>query len=178
MVLRKYKTNKIILKKDHAELIIYSADKKKKFVSLIDLEDVPIVEKHSWCIRSGGYVGRVENKELILLHRLLVHCPKEKIVDHVNKNKIDNRKVNLRICNYRENLRNSIVKSNNSSSVTGVGIETKSKKWRARICVNYKPISLGFYNDKNDAIKARLKAEKMYFKEFAPQKHLFEKYNI
>ena len=173
-----YKTNVIKNKKDHAELIIYSADKKKKFISLIDLEDVPFVEQHSWCIRSQGYVGRVENKKLIVLHRILTSCPDNKIVDHINKNKLDNRKFNLRICDYQTNLRNSSRKSNNTSGVTGVGWDNKSKKWRARICVDYKAISLGFYNNKGEAVKARLRAEKKYFGDFAPQKKLFGEYNI
>lgn len=173
-----YKTNVIKRKEDHAELIIYSADKKKKIISLIDLEDVPFVEQYSWCIRSRGYVGRVEDKKIILLHRILTNCPSGKIVDHINKNKLDNRKFNLRICDYQTNLRNSSRKSNNTSGVTGVGWDKKAKKWRARICVDYKNTCLGFYDNKDKAIKARLRAEKKYFGESAPQKKLFAKYGI
>lgn len=51
-------------------------------------------------------------------------------------------------------------------------------KWVAQITVNYKNIHLGTFEDKEDAIKRRLKAEKEYFKEYAPQQHLFEKYGI
>ena len=43
---------------------------------------------------------------------------------------------------------------------------------------NYKTIYLGGYNTEEEALIARLKAEKKYFKEFAPQKHLFKKYGI
>lgn len=174
----RYKTNEIKIKENHAELIIYSADKKQRFTSYIDLEDVDYVKKHSWCIRSRKYVGRVENGRNFLLHRALMDCPKDKIVDHINKNPLDNRKINLRICNYQENFFNSKKKSNNTSGVTGVGFDKKSSKWRARICIDYKNIHLGFYDDKNEAIKARLQAEQKYFKEFAPQKHLFNKYDV
>ena len=147
-----YKTNVIKPKDNYAELIIYSADKTKKHTSLIDLEDVQFVEQFSWCIRSRGYVGRIENKKLIQLHRALIKCPDDKIVDHINRNKLDNRKSNLRICDYGKNLRNSSLKSNNASGITGVGIDTKSKNWRARICVNYKNISLGFYEDRKSVV--------------------------
>lgn len=174
----RYKTNEIKIKENHAELIIYSADKKQRFTSYIDLEDVDYVKKHSWCIRSRKYVGRVKNGSNFLLHRALMDCPKDKIVDHINKNPLDNRKINLRICNYQENFFNSKKKSNNTSGVTGVGFDKKSSKWRARICIDYKNINLGFYDDKNEAIKARLQAEQKYFKEFAPQKHLFNKYDV
>ena len=174
----RYKTNKIILHEDYAELIIYSREGKKKMTSLIDIEDVPYVEKYSWCERSRGYVGRVQNGKIITLHRALTKAKKGEVVDHINKDKADNRKSNLRVCTQQYNLFNSSKKSNNVSGVTGVGFDEKSDKWRARICVDYKNISLGFYDEKSDAIKARLKAEKEHYGGFAPQKHLFEKYDI
>lgn len=173
-----HKTNKIIQCVGYAELIIYSRDKKKKYISLIDLEDVTYVEQYSWCIRSKGYVGRVEHGKIIQLHRVLTKCPKNKVVDHINNNKLDNRKVNLRICTFQENLFNSSKRTNNVSGVTGVGFDKKSDKWRARICIDYKNINLGFYEEKEDAIKTRLLAEKENYGEYAPQFHLFAKYNI
>ena len=81
----KYKTNEIVLHSDYAELVIYSKDKKNKSISFIDLEDVDYVKKYSWCIRSRHYVGRVENGEIIVLHRILLKCPDDKIIDHINK---------------------------------------------------------------------------------------------
>lgn len=174
----RYKTNEIKIKESHAELIIYSADKDQRFTSYIDLEDVDYVKKHSWCIRSRKYVGRVKNGSNFLLHRALMDCPKDKIVDHINKNPLDNRKTNLRICNYQKNFFNSKKKSNNTSGVTGVGWRKDTKKWRAYIIVDAVQKTLGSFKEKDDAIKARLKAEKKYFKEFAPQKHLFNKYDV
>lgn len=57
-------------------------------------------------------------------------------------------------------------------------IINKQKKWASKICVNYKTIYLGEFLNKDDAIKVRLEAEVKYFKEFAPQKDLFEEYGI
>ena len=57
-------------------------------------------------------------------------------------------------------------------------IINKQKKWASKICVNYKTIYLGEFLNKVDAIKARLSAEVQYFGEFAPQKHLFDQYEI
>lgn len=51
-------------------------------------------------------------------------------------------------------------------------------KWEAYIQLNKKRKSLGYFNNKEDAIKARLEAEAIYYKEFAPQRHLFEQYGI
>lgn len=173
-----YKTNEIILYRDYAELIIYSKNKEQRFISLIDLEDVEYVEKYSWCIRSRGYVGRAPKGKIIHLHKVLIECPDNMVVDHINRNKLDNRKSNLRVCTQQENLFNSLKKSNNVSGYVGVGFDKKSNKWRARITKDGKNICLGFYNIKEEALIARLKGEKEHFKEFAPQRHLFLKYNI
>lgn len=54
----------------------------------------------------------------------------------------------------------------------------RHNKWRARIHIGAKEIYLGEFIDKESAIRARLIAEKEYFKEFAPQRHLFEQYGI
>ena len=60
----------------------------------------------------------------------------------------------------------------------GVNWERRRNKWRSRIVVDEKEIYLGTFQNKEDAIKARLKAEAKYYGEFAPQRHLFEQYGI
>lgn len=153
-----------------------------------DLEDYDKIKDYTW-IRSphhnkpNGYLtttmeNTVDGKrkaKTIFFHKLIVDYP---IVDHKNRNKLDNRKENLRNANSFENSVNKEVKSNNTSGFIGVCLFKKSQKWNARINVNKKRIFLGQYSSKEDAIKARLKAEKEYYGEFAPQKHLFEEYGI
>jgi len=174
-----YYPNKIKIKTNFAELLIFdSYTSKIKATSLIDIEDMEYVKEYRWCIRSKGYVGRVENKKLILLHRKLINCECKVIVDHINKDKLDNRKSNLRICNLQNSIFNSSIKSNNNSGITGVGWDSKCKKWRARISINRKLASLGFFENKSDAIIARLIAEKKYYGEFSPQNQLFKLYGI
>ena len=51
----------------------------------------------------------------------------------------------------------------NKKSISGVNFENKRKMWRARIGVNYSRIELGFYNTYDEAVKARLEAEKVYY---------------
>ena len=67
---------------------------------------------------------------------------------------------------------------NNTSGITGVSWDKRLQKWSVRLQVNGERIILGNYVNKNDAIKARLEAEKKYFGEFAPQQHLFQEYGI
>ena len=114
--------------------------------------------------------------ENIFFHKIITNY---ELVDHKNQNKLDNRKENLRPCTQSQNMQNVRRKINNTSGIIGVTYYKKSKKWVARINpTKGNRIFLGQFANKEDAIIARLKAEKEYYKEFAPQKHLFEKYGI
>lgn len=100
--------------------------------------------------------------------------------DHINcYNTLDNRKSNLRKATASEQAQNKGLPKNNKSGVIGVGWNKKSQKWKAYIGVDKKTISLGLFDNKDDAIKARLEAELRYFsKGFEPQRHLFAEYGI
>lgn len=108
------------------------------------------------------------NAKIGLLHRFLTDCPKGLQVDHVNRNTLDNRKDNLRLCDNKNNTRNTEpIRSNNSSGHKGVIWVEKHSKWMAYIMVNYKFKNLGYYVNFNDAIKVREEAEINYFGEFS-----------
>lgn len=153
----------------------YTSNTNKPFY--FDLEDYDLIKDICWYEDKDGYaVSKTYN--LIKMHRLLTNCPNNKVVDHINHNGLDNRKMNLRICTIQQNSQNLSLKINNKSGIIGVRQNIKYNIWTANITVNQKMIYLGTFKNKDDAIVARLKAEKEYFKEFAPQKHLFNKYNI
>lgn len=80
-------------------------------------------------------------------------------VDHINHDKLDNRKLNLRICTSSQNSHNRNVK--------GISCNEEGNKCKARICFDGRQIHLGYFNTKEKAIMARRKAEKKYFGEFA-----------
>lgn len=98
--------------------------------------------------------------------------------DHADRNELNNLESNLRPCTKSQNAQNLSVSVRNKSGVIGVWWMKKYCVWGANIQVNNKRYHLGSFIDKKDAIVARLKAEKEYYKEFAPQKHLFEEYGI
>ena len=83
-------------------------------------------------------------------------------VDHINRNTLDNRKCNLRIVTQFQNNQNQ---SHNTSGKVGVSFCKQNRKYKAYIKVNGKQISLGYYKYFNDAVKARIKGERKYFKE-------------
>ena len=99
--------------------------------------------------------------------------------DHINRNPLDNRKENLRPVTPTQNAQNNSLRYNSRSGIIGVNWHKRDEVWESHIGVNNKVLYLGRFNDKNDAILARLNAEIKYFGvEFAPQKHLFEQYGI
>jgi len=79
-------------------------------------------------------------------------------LDHINRNRSDNRIENLREVSQRENVLNKSIRKDNTSGYTGV-VSFKDK-WRATISDNGKRISLGDFENIEDAAKARLEAEK------------------
>lgn len=175
--------NEQVYKEFDENTIIGFANNNKTF--LIDKNDFDNVSKHIWSY-DGNYVSTIykrgKRKIHLRLHVFIMfgyeHQPSGTEVDHINRNKLDCRKENLRIANRLNNTRNSSIRKNNKSGITGVFVPPNRKYWESRITINKKVINLGTYNDFLDAVKARLKAEKKYFGEFAPQKHLFEQYGI
>ena len=135
-------------------------------IGYFDLEDKELVEKTYWGLDVLGYAHGKINGRLARFHRHLLNFPK-KIVDHINRDKLDNRKNNLRLCSPTENSRNISIAKNNTSGVTGVK-KTIHGTWNASIMVDRKGIHLGNFKTLEEAKEARIKAELKYFGEFSP----------
>lgn len=132
--------------------------------AIIDTDDIDIGKKYNWHINKGGYV-EYKHKDYghIFLHRLITNCDNDKIVDHINRKPLDNRKENLRVCTHTENNQNKSIQSNNKSGFVGVFYYDNIDKWGSRITVNKEIINLGFFKNIEDAIKVRKEAEEKYF---------------
>lgn len=112
-----------------------------------------------------GYVELRFMGKCYLAHRLAwfhVHGVWPDNIDHINHDRSDNRLANLREVSRAENQRNQKLKSNNTSGVTGVFWRKDKQRWLAKIKVNYKDKSLGYYDSFKGACAARLDAEKKY----------------
>lgn len=158
----KYDPNEIIEYEDYAEIVLY--DKKCNEIdrALIDLEDVDKVKDYKW----GLTKGYVLNKSIKELHRFIMDCPDDMIVDHINHNRLDNRKSNLRLCNKSQNAMNTKKRKNNTSGTTGVYWDKKYNNWYSQIFINDKCMHLGHFNTKEEAIEARKQAEIDLFGEY------------
>ena len=135
-----------------------------------DSADYNILSKYSWCISKTGYaVARIDGRVMKMQRFLLGDEATGMVVDHINGDKLDNRRRNLRPCKQVENSRNTGKGKNNTTGYTGVS-KSASGKYRARIMVDRKEIRLGTFDRIEDAVKARQEAETLYFGEFAPCK--------
>ena len=128
---------------------------------LFDLDDLPIIKgRDSWYCDKDGYLVSsyfyCGVRRFVRFHRLVMHAKPGQFVDHINKNKADNRKENLRCCQRSENDRNRSLYITNTSGVSGVFFDRQREKWVASITYNSKKVYLGRYDAKEDAIMARL----------------------
>lgn len=131
--------------------------------ALMFFTDDARVKEHSWGrLADGYYSSRIDGKQ-ISLHRFLSNPADNELVDHINRNKKDNRLINLRNTNKSVNAFNCGLRKNNKSGYTGVIFRKDTKRWDAKIKVNYKNISLGCYGTREEAIAARKEAEVKYF---------------
>lgn len=143
----------------------------------IDAEDYNKIKGHCWCESTSNGVTKVVSRvgeKTLSLHQFLGFG----YYDHIDRNELNNRRYNLRQCTYSQNSMNRGLQSNNTSGITGVTWDKKKFKWKAQIKINRKQINIGLFVNKEDAVRARLQAETKYFKEFAPQQHLFSQYGI
>ena len=133
-----------------------------------DVEDYDLIKKYCWT-KQKGYIAAYDGpyKPQIRMHRLIMSAPDNCVVDHINGDKTDNRKENLRLCQQNENARNRKRNKNNTSGVTGVRFHRQSGKWVARIKVNYRYIALGSYDTMEEAVIARKAGEEKYFGKFS-----------
>jgi hypothetical protein len=118
----------------------------------------------------GYRIVKLNNKNQ-RIHRLValafIPNPDNKLyVDHIDNNPQNNNMNNLRWCTQQENQQNKKIKINNTSGYKGVCYSKKNKKWNAYITINYKNISLGYFERVEDAIIARYKKAKEIQGEF------------
>jgi len=135
---------------------------KGKFAK-VDNEDFDRVKDINWSYNNQGYA---KNDYVGRMHRFIMNCPDDKVVDHINHDTIDNRKVNLRICDQQENCYNSSIQVGKSSIYKGVSWDKSRRLWMSYITVNKKRIILGYFKDEIDAAKSYDDASIKYHGEF------------
>lgn len=153
-------TNRYIFYNDFIAIVT-----RKNQQILIDKEDFKKCKAISWCVDNRGYANG-GNKAIgtVRLHRFILDVPGNKQVDHINRNKLDNRKANLRIVTNQENHFNRGLNKNNTSGTPGVYYNKNCQKWCCQITLNGKTIHSELFDDKKQAIAKRKKLKEKYHK--------------
>lgn len=137
----------------------------------IDFCDLDVLG-YKWYAMKSGYIfrntfkGEPEHNGIKLLHREIMKPPGNLTVDHINRNKADNRRVNLRLATRKEQSMNLGARKDNKSGILGVYKRADCNRWSAFIQRDGKHEYLGLFKTKNEAIEVRLKKEKELFGHF------------
>lgn len=126
--------------------------------AIVDDADFDNLNKVKWFF-DGNYAARKSPKK-VYMHRLINNTPKDMETDHINRNKLDNRRSNLRSVNRAINSQNNSARSDNKSGVPGVFWRKDKQKWSVYINRFGVRKYLGHHQNLSDAIKIRYSAEK------------------
>ena len=144
--------------------------------TILDEKDYYRLRKYKWIVQGKDrkfYAMRavkINEREikLISMHREILHAPEGMLVDHQNRNSLDNRQHNLRLATPSQNSYNRKKTSGTSSSkYRGVTFNKGRNRWYARIKVNGKTMWLGSFDNEEKAAKAYDEAAKKFYKDFA-----------
>lgn len=147
-----------------------------KLLIILDDEDRYLLGDYNWCLNGGyaftrEYVKNYKKGEKrkyivvpIFLHRLVMNAVKGDIVDHINRNKLDNRRCNLRLVSSLENNMNRANLSH--KKYKGVFWHKRKNKFCAQLGVSNKRIWLGTFTDEIEAAKAYDKAANEIYGKF------------
>jgi hypothetical protein len=147
--------------------------------AIVDPDDYERLSRYRWSASKSGknwYALRREwskrgkrNERCIYMHREVIEVGKGKVVDHINRKSLDNRKSNLRAATAAQNMwnRRKQKKGKSSSRYKGVGWVRHRRCWRAEIWVNGERSHLGYFEGEVEAAKVYDQAAKKFHGEFA-----------
>ena len=139
---------------------------------IFDSEDYEKLKEYRWRLirgRTNLYAGAEtygSETKRVLMHRLVMNCPEDMVVDHINGDGLDNRKENLRVATRSQNSKNRKVNSNNTSGYKGVTFDQTSGSYRASIMCDYEIIHLGLFSTAEEAAQAYADASAKYHGEY------------
>ena len=134
--------------------------------AIVDDGDYDSLSQFLWS-NSSGYASRRDGDNKFYMHREVVNANDGDIVDHINRDTLDNRRCNLRICDHAGNMANSKNRSHNKTGYRGVWYDKKRGKFAAAIRKNGKTVHLGRFEDAIDAANAFDDAARSEYGEYA-----------
>jgi len=126
--------------------------------AIVDEDMFDELSSYKWSYSNGYVYRKITNKEgkrtSLYMHRFIMNPRKNLVIDHIDRDKTDNRVCNLRQCTQKENLANAIGQRNTSSKYRGVTRIKSTGRFLSRIVHNRKNYHLGVYSNENDAAQA------------------------
>lgn len=145
--------------------------------AMVDDEDYEQLAEFKWYFKNGYAQrgtypdGRYGRQVIVYMHRSVYgECQPhsfDREVDHIDGDKLNNQKSNLRIATRSQNNANKRRAKNNKSGFRGVSFKSKQRRWVAQICVNKHKKHLGYFDSPAEAHEAYKAAASKYFGEFA-----------
>ena len=129
--------------------------------ALVDDDDFEYLNQWKWYFNAGYAVRGCPKR--ILMHRVILNTPNNMISDHINRDKLDNRRSNLRVATPSLNNFNTKTRIDNKSGIKGIYWSKLHEKWRVTISKENKRFSFGLYDLLRDAILVRKKVEEQYY---------------
>jgi hypothetical protein len=142
---------------------LYARDGSVRAYTLIDTADATWVNQHRWCVTSDERAGRIVSGMVVYLHREIMNVSYGNpiIIDHINRQHLDNRRCNLREVTAAQNAQNRSKKAPASSPHRGVTLKkanprnrTVRDKWVARAANEGRMHHVGHYNTEEEAVEA------------------------
>lgn len=126
------------------------------YFALVDDEDFDRINQHKWYYNHGYAVRKPsqlngKRKGQIWMHREIMPPPKNKCIDHISGDMLNNQKHNLRICTLAQNQWNSKVQKNSSTGIKNVSWYTQVQAYRVFMRVDGKLKCFGMFKDIKDA---------------------------
>ena len=119
--------------------------------TIVDDEDYCRFSHKKLWVNHDGYVMTWEDNTNKLLHRIINCTPKGVVTDHINGNRLDNRRSNLKSVSNLENQTNRYRNQNNRSGCSGVWFDPKRRKWKVMTCLLGKQMYMGYYKTYEEA---------------------------
>lgn len=137
--------------------------------AIVDDDDYEELSRYRWYYAKVGYAARRIGSpgKIVYMHRVIMKTPEGMSTDHVNHNKLDNQKQNLRTCSRSENMRNQVLQMRNKTGFKGVDWVGGYAGWRARIKIFRKQHLVGRFQSKEEAARAYDQAAIRLHGEFA-----------
>lgn len=147
---------------------LYNKQGKEKAEAIIDAEDYERVRSQKWHFVRAGYVITSIRSNSHRLHWAIIGKPSSGYhTDHINGNKLDNRKKNLRFCTNPQNLANRGKQKNNTSGFKGVFLDEENNKWIAQLVHKGKRVLYKRFESKTEAAQKYNETALKYCEDFA-----------